>query len=468
MTDRTDLAGRLDEAIGSAPEPFPPVRTTALLAAGRRARTRRRAALGATALGVGVLVVAGVALGAAGDDRAGTEPSVATDPGDPSAGVPNPSAEPQRPEPSTSPAGDVLLPGERVALTLDGSWSSGTGSRSSSASPTRSARRRRRTRSASRSATAPRRTGTCSAPDGRQGTGSELRRGAARLPHPARLARRPGRAADGAAHAGAGPVHRRRAPRPVGRRHAGPAAHGRPPRQRLRGARRTVPPWPRSRWRGGTWFVGRTTSPGLPTGVLPHRRVGVRPHPRRLPRRTPASGTPSTARACDEGRGRDAAYVEFVAGPAGPPAPDRVRRLRRLAPRRRPAADRAGQALRRLAAAPPATAARRPTCGGSWCAPTSTRAAGPGAASGPASRATSPRPAAGLAVEERSALFEALQRLPDHAAQGGAAAALARAVGGRDRRELGSATGTVKSHSSRGLHALEAALAEPPLPDRHA
>jgi hypothetical protein len=121
VTDRTDLAGRLDEAIGSAPEPFPPARTTALLAAGRRARTRRRAALGATALGVGVLVVAGVALGAAGGDRAGTEPSVATDPGDPSAGVPSPGGpSPSGPEPSPSPAGDVLLPGERVALTLDG------------------------------------------------------------------------------------------------------------------------------------------------------------------------------------------------------------------------------------------------------------------------------------------------------------------------------------------------------------
>ena len=33
--------------------------------------------------------------------------------------------------------------------------------------------------------------------------------------------------------------------------------------------------------------------------------------------------------------------------------------------------------------------------------------------------------------------------------------------------ELRIGTGTVKSHSSRGLHALEAALAEPPLPDRH-
>jgi hypothetical protein len=98
MTDSTDLARRLDDAIGAAPEALAPGRTTALVAAGRRARTRRRALLGTAAAGVVLLAVGGLALGLTAGDRAGTEPSVATDPS----------------------VQDALLPGERVALTLDG------------------------------------------------------------------------------------------------------------------------------------------------------------------------------------------------------------------------------------------------------------------------------------------------------------------------------------------------------------
>jgi RNA polymerase sigma-70 factor (sigma-E family) len=74
----------------------------------------------------------------------------------------------------------------------------------------------------------------------------------------------------------------------------------------------------------------------------------------------------------------------------------------------------------------------------------------------------------GLGVEDRSALFEALQRLP---AMQRKVVLLRHWLGmsvAETAAELRIGTGTVKSHSSRGLHALEAALAEPPLPDRHA
>ena len=52
---------------------------------------------------------------------------------------------------------------------------------------------------------------------------------------------------------------------------------------------------------------------------------------------------------CCEDRGPRRGVHRLRPRPAHPPAPDRLRRLRRLAPRRRPGADRAGQAVRRLA-----------------------------------------------------------------------------------------------------------------------
>ena len=326
MTDRTDLADRLDAAIGSAPEPFPPARTTALLAAGRRARTRRRAVLGASALGVGVLVAAGVALGAAGDDRAGIEPSVATDPGDPSAGVPSPSASPSDLEPSPSPARDVLLPGERVALTLDGELvvRDGVEVLQRVADPLGS------TPPAHSLGLAVRDGATTYwyllDTDGRQGTGSssdEARRAFPTLRAwlDDQVALQTGRptlalvrfTADGRlAPLDGVTLVRQRTDVRLGNDFAGP------------GDRTAVA---EVRWRGGTWFVAARRLPGSPTGVLPHRRVGVRPHPRRLPGVRQRRGTPSRARACDEGRGRR--VVRRVrARPAGPPAPDRLRRLR--------------------------------------------------------------------------------------------------------------------------------------------
>ncbi len=65
---------------------------------------------------------------------------------------------------------------------------------------------------------------------------------------------------------------------------------------------------------------------------------------------------------------------------------------------------------------------------------------------------------AGLAVEERSALFDALQALP---AMQRKTVALRHWLGlsvEETAAELGIATGTVKSHSSRGLAALQAEL----------
>ena len=74
----------------------------------------------------------------------------------------------------------------------------------------------------------------------------------------------------------------------------------------------------------------------------------------------------------------------------------------------------------------------------------------------------------GLGVEERSALFEALQGLPPMQRK---VVLLRHWLGlsvAETAAELRIGTGTVKSHSSRGLHALEATLADPPpLPDRH-
>ena len=81
MTSHPDLAALLDAAIADPPTAPDPGRVTAAVAAGRRARARRRAGLGATCA---VVVLAGgvLAFGAARGpgDRAGTDPGVATDP----------------------------------------------------------------------------------------------------------------------------------------------------------------------------------------------------------------------------------------------------------------------------------------------------------------------------------------------------------------------------------------------------
>jgi RNA polymerase sigma factor (sigma-70 family) len=67
--------------------------------------------------------------------------------------------------------------------------------------------------------------------------------------------------------------------------------------------------------------------------------------------------------------------------------------------------------------------------------------------------------ASGLAVEERSALFEALQQLPEMQRK---TVVLRHWLGlsvEETANELGISTGTVKSHSSRGLAGLQRALA---------
>jgi RNA polymerase sigma-70 factor (sigma-E family) len=69
--------------------------------------------------------------------------------------------------------------------------------------------------------------------------------------------------------------------------------------------------------------------------------------------------------------------------------------------------------------------------------------------------------AAGLPVEERSALFEALQRLPEMQRK---VVVLRHWLGlnvEETAGELGISAGTVKSHSSRALSSLQAVLEEP-------
>lgn len=68
----------------------------------------------------------------------------------------------------------------------------------------------------------------------------------------------------------------------------------------------------------------------------------------------------------------------------------------------------------------------------------------------------------GLAYEERSVLFDALQALPPMQRR---TVVLRHWLGlsvEQTASELGITTGTVKSHTSRGLDKLQAALAEPP------
>ena len=78
-----------------------------------------------------------------------------------------------------------------------------------------------------------------------------------------------------------------------------------------------------------------------------------------------------------------------------------------------------------------------------------------------------PAAPAGLGVEERSALFEALQRLPTMQRK---VVLLRHWLGlsvAETAAELRIGTGTVKSHASRGLHALQATLDDaPPVPER--
>ena len=89
------------------------------------------------------------------------------------------------------------------------------------------------------------------------------------------------------------------------------------------------------------------------------------------------------------------------------------------------------------------------------------------AAGAPGARRPRPGGRAGLPVEERSRLFDALQALPPMQRR---TVVLRHWLGlsvEETAAELGIATGTVKSHSSRGLAALQGALAEPsPAPDR--
>ena len=111
-----------------------------------------------------------------------------------------------------------------------------------------------------------------------------------------------------------------------------------------------------------------------------------------------------------------------------------------------------------------ATAARRRTSGRSSCGPTSTSPAGPGARerSGLDGRDGAAR--AELPYEERSALFDAIQGLPSMQRRTVLLRHWIGLVGrARPRASSASATGTVKSHTSRGIEKLQALLVEQPL-----
>ena len=161
---------------------------------------------------------------------------------------------------------------------------------------------------------------------------------------------------------------------------------------------------------GGTSWHG--TRPTATAAV--HRGPGQqgRQDARRLPGALPAAVRRGAEVVCCEGRRARRSLLGVRRRPPHPPAPDRLRHLRGLAPRRRPGPDGPAQAVRRLAGAATGTAARRPTCAPSSCAPTSTSTASRGDASGRRPTCPSALLASELPVEDRSALFEALQELP--------------------------------------------------------
>ena len=429
MTDRTDLADRLDAAIGGAPEPFPPARTTALLAAGRRARTRRRAALGASALGVGVLVAAGVALGR----RATTGPGSSRRWPRTRRPVPAYPA-PVRPRDRTEPVPGPRRAAARRARGADARRRAGRPGRRRgppARRPTRSARRPA-TRSASRSATAPRRTGTCSTPTAAPAPAAAPTRRGARFPTLRGLARRPGRDADGrptlalvrfTADGRLAPLDGVRSSgsaraSDLGNDFAGPEP---PPR------------WPRSAGTGGTWFVPARRLPGSqPSTSRPRRRssgptlddfLALRPRPVLRDRRGPAmrAGARRGVR-----RVRAAPARPTCAGSPTPSAATGTAPTTCSRPR--------WSSCTSPGRGCSGTAARRPTCAGSWCAPTSTSTVGRGAANGPVSTAHDRgRPRSG---SRRRGALGALRRPPAAAARCSArwcCCGTGSAVGRRDR-----------------------------------
>ena len=243
-------------------------------------------------------------------------------------------------------------------------------------------------------------------------------------------------------------LSRCRGARPAGRPGPGRLRHGR--RHRVGGGARRL---------AGRAMV-RVRPPAPRPGHCHHLRgrQGRRCRDDRRVHRVRPSRAPTTG-ACDEGHRPRRGLHRVRRRPADPPAPDRVRPVRRLAPRpttccrpRSPSSTSRGRGSG-------TRAARRPTAGRSWCAPTSTSPAGRGVASGPATSCPTtahPRP---TPVEERSALFDALQALPEQQRK---VVVLRHWLGLSVREtatELGINEGTVKSHSSRGLAALEAVLA---------
>ena len=103
---------------------------------------------------------------------------------------------------------------------------------------------------------------------------------------------------------------------------------------------------------------------------------------------------------------------------------------------------------------------RRPTPGRSSCARTSTSRGVPGAASRPAWRVRTRSAREPLPVEDRSALFEAVQQLPVMQRK---TVLLRHWLGlsvAETAAELRISEGTVKSHTSRGLASLQADLRE--------
>ena len=185
-----------------------------------------------------------------------------------------------------------------------------------------------------------------------------------------------------------------------------------------------------------------------------------RPGRARRWRRSCATSAPraTAARACDEARRARGGVRRLRRRPSGAPAPDRLRDLRRLAPRRRPAPDRADQAVRRVAAGvrqghrgrlrPPDHGARQHRRAPAAVAARTRHRRAAGAGRGPGPR--------------RGGALGALRRPPGpagDAAQGDRAAALARSCRS-PRPPASSASPRARSRATRrgGSRRCEAAL----------
>ena len=243
-----------------------------------------------------------------------------------------------------------------------------------------------------------------------------------------------------------------------------PAARGHRPRPSFRRARRPHGRGRGARWHGRRWYLLARQEPGGPADIVPVDPRDSRPTstPSSTRRPTPTAAVrPESADAADGSvaRSRPGRGVHRVRrGATHPPAAGRLRHLRRLAPRRRPRPDGTGQGVRRVAE--PAPEGQR---GGVRAADHRAleRRRVPATLAARAVRSRRARPASRSPdVEERSALFDALQALPEMQRK---VVLLRHWLGlstAETAAELGIGEGTVKSHCSRGRERLQRLLTD--------